>query len=128
MVTYTHYFNPRTLAGATAEGKSLGRRAAISIHAPLRVRLERATDGAEHGYISIHAPLRVRPALSSTSTNAVQFQSTHPYGCDKIHPTQKQIGLLISIHAPLRVRQNSPDAEANRIINFNPRTLTGATS
>ena len=54
------HFNPRPLAGATpAAGQPL-RRCSISIHAPLRGRLELTLEDREGLWISIHAPLRGR--------------------------------------------------------------------
>ena len=55
--------------------------------------------------ISIHAPLRERPCCRKTCPPKYRFQSTLPYGSDK--PRRKHL-----------VRRR----------NFNPRSLTGATS
>ena len=54
------YFNPRPLAGATLVEKQWIRQQLISIHAPLRGRLDRYILSVCIQAISIHAPLRGR--------------------------------------------------------------------
>ena len=119
------YFNPRTLTGATRR---------FSFSAILII-------------ISIHAPLRVRRKKLRIFAVTLQFQSTHPHGCDRKEDRPKWL-LVISIHAPLRVRRGGGAKTGlyavfqsthpygcdfcQRFIfssarNFNPRTLTGAT-
>ena len=120
-------FNPRTLAGATlwavrdawadVEFQSTHpcgcdlqtalfswAEIGISIHAPLRVRHGVKNMRRTRIVISIHAPLRVRRLILIIAPYIAAFQSTHPYGCDMI---------------------NSPSI--SKLLNFNPRTLTGAT-
>ena len=53
------------------------------------------------------------------------FQSTLPYGSDALGASYNSIG-GISIHAPSRERLLWR-ATVSRLINFNPRSLTGAT-
>ena len=99
------HFNPRSLAGATVvryPGYAVG---AISIHAPSRERLPVPFSKACIIHISIHAPSRERPALSDSSTNPVQFQSTLPRGSD-----------------------GSKCRRCKHHQHFNPRSLAGATS
>ena len=97
------YFNPRTLTGATAVCLAQFLFVDISIHAPLRVRLNSVLGNfrqqlfqSTHPYgcdsdlfdldffimISIHAPLRVRQCVTILTHYRLKFQSTHPYGCD----------------------------------------------
>ena len=78
---------------------------AISIHAPLRERRLVYDKWVNLCGISIHAPLRERPPGITSSTK---------YG-------------IISIHAPLRERRTITK-HMTLISNFNPRSLTGATS
>ena len=76
----------------------------ISIHAPLRER-PYALYAEKHGdVISIHAPLRERPVKESSAIATFRFQSTLPYGSDG--------GCAGGVFWWL---------------NFNPRSLTGAT-
>ena len=76
------YFNPRSLTGATEQMKR---------------QLQKYD-------ISIHAPLRERPLLRARHSLISEFQSTLPYGSDKVHC---HIDSLYQY--------------------FNPRSLTGAT-
>ena len=99
---------------------------AISIHAPLRERRQ-----------IILPPRFLRPFQSTLpyGSDRVQlciigarqkFQSTLPYGSDPCRFSCLLTFLHISIHAPLRER---PPAEYRfaGCSNFNPRSLTGAT-
>ena len=97
-------FNPRPLAGATYFDKDKIRKALISIHAPLRGRLELVLYHSFHQRISIHAPLRGRLLVLCGFPFVVGFQSTPPCGGDRIL-TEKGVELYISIHAPLRGRR-----------------------
>ena len=142
------HFNPRSLAGATRGCHDVIKACAISIHAPLRERPwitvlasaplnfnPRSLTGATKGLflvsadakISIHAPLRERRSISQLRQELqTAFQSTLPYGSDyKI--VDKKYVIDISIHAPLRERR-SLFFKNNSNVNFNPRSLTGATS
>ena len=77
----------------------------ISIHAPLRERRVSLRWHLVGVIISIHAPLRERLKLSRCSRTFVGFQSTLPYGSD---------AGSFSFKIPCS--------------NFNPRSLTGATT
>ena len=55
----------------------------ISIHAPLRERLDALPAALLADIISIHAPLRERPSVPTESVDIHLFQSTLPYGSDK---------------------------------------------
>ena len=123
---WSRYFNPRSLAGATLlcrlssmlhlfqstlpsgsddtqAAQHLRRR--ISIHAPLRERLNRYFGKNQIFVISIHAPLRER-----------HFLHYFPAGVSDI-----------SIHAPLRERLVMLVLVIIVLTNFNPRSLAGAT-
>ena len=54
------------------------------------------------------------------------FQSTLPHGSDQNAAMYDLLG-IISIHAPSRERLNNTKALRDNILNFNPRSLTGAT-
>ena len=118
-------FNPRPLAGATGsshpysllprfqstppcggdqEPRQFALLVGISIHAPLRGRLQIDDPVQQQRAISIHAPLRGR------------------LGCFLNLPHIN----IISIHAPLRGRRNLT-ARPGFPANFNPRPLAGAT-
>ena len=96
----------------------------VSIHAPIRVRLHILGGEVFYFVVSIHAPIRVRHsgvvlnALDKgfnprTHTGATphwdtdlwdgEFQSTHPYGCDRRFSLHT-FHVVVSIHAPIRVR------------------------
>ena len=98
-------FNPRPLAGATAQFEIGGTNHKISIHAPLRGRLDRLPAEKQSAGISIHAPLRGRLQATGQVSSRQIFQSTPPCGGDG---TGKK-------------------AEQHRS-NFNPRPLAGATT
>ena len=57
-----------------------------------------------------------------------EFQSTLPYGSDITVLTVDKNNGGISIHAPLRERRPPAGRQGARWINFNPRSLTGATA
>ena len=97
----------------------------ISIHAPLRERLEAAkerieeadfnprsltgaTEASNHSMsflpISIHAPLRERHDFLRCINYPLIFQSTLPYGSD-VALLCCECLQVISIHAPLRERR-----------------------
>ena len=77
--------------------------------------------------ISIHAPLRERLKWSKRLPKPRPFQSTLPCGSDRWVPAEQQILLCISIHAPLRERLVMLVLVIIVLINFNPRSLAGAT-
>ncbi len=77
----------------------------VSIHAPVKVRLQSQSNRWLCHGVSIHAPVKVRLSLSS------MFMS----------------GLPVSIHAPVKVRRCSWRACTGWRPCFNPRTREGAT-
>ena len=97
------HFNPRPLAGATNPPTADDKQAFISIHAPLRGRLE-VQSSTEAGF-----NFNPRPLAGATKNThgfgfiQVQFQSTPPCGGDK-NRRHRLPSLPISIHAPLRGR------------------------
>ena len=124
---YRLYFNPRSLAGATSYGPFLiggvtlfqstlprGSDAnsvaqtnalVISIHAPSRERHDEHIRWSPVTGISIHAPSRERPLMPGCNVRSS----------------------LISIHAPSRERHADNVALYKQNLNFNPRSLAGAT-
>ena len=97
------HFNPRSLAGATDSCFIFSLLLRISIHAPSR---ERQLDA------DWYKPTGV-------------FQSTLPRGSDRVGSSIPLHG-QISIHAPSRERP-FVDRHFLASLNFNPRSLTGAT-
>ena len=77
-------FNPRSLTGATIAHASCSAAVNISIHAPLRERQVAYNASSSSSSISIHAPLRERPFSNSSVSFSRIFQSTLPYGSDRI--------------------------------------------
>ena len=63
-MTETRYFNSRSREGATDWQHTLAIPQLISIHAPVRERLEEGVGAFEAGFISIHAPVRERLAIA----------------------------------------------------------------
>ena len=57
-----HYFNPRSLAGATNPSVKGREQVGISIHAPSRERPNTSKQNPRDNHISIHAPSRERPS------------------------------------------------------------------
>ena len=98
-------FNPRSLTGATADDAIVVNDCLISIHAPLRERQFFFMNSHFFIIISIHAPLRERRYFMLASISSAVFQSTLPCGSDSIVRKTKIL-----------------------IVNFNPRSLAGATS
>ncbi len=104
-ICFVHFcFNPRTREGATETNQGSGDPYFVSIHAPVKVRLNVCWFFWRCTSVSIHAPVKVRPSLF----------------------TQKQINLNVSIHAPVKVRP-APIGWAYLAFSFNPRTREGAT-
>ena len=120
------YFNPRSLAGAT---KNLEK---FKISSKFQSTLPCGSDAVplhtlNAPRISIHAPLRERLKWSKRLPKPRPFQSTLPCGSDRWVPAEQQILLCISIHAPLRERLVMLVLVIIVLINFNPRSLAGAT-
>ena len=141
-------FNPRPLAGATGAATIGDEAHAISIHAPLRGRLNRHLRVRIVDIFQSTPPCGGDPDWKWWTKDRRGFQSTPPCGGDVltiINATEKPI----SIHAPLRGRpllwlfgnvyvafQSTPPcggdynimAGGSRGDDFNPRPLAGATS
>ncbi len=64
--------------------------------------------------------------LTHLGGQSLQFQSTHPQGCDTSISPGSSGNPRVSIHAPARVRHNREDAN-DPLYRFNPRTRKGAT-
>ena len=98
------YFNPRSLTGATANVFTTSGGDLFQSTLPYGSDGTTFASGLEE-VISIHAPLRERRIAALSTVRPLPFQSTLPYGSD-----------IIS-------RQSR-----STINNFNPRSLTGATT
>ena len=98
------YFNPRSLAGATISNSIYIMGICISIHAPSRERPAIQLHNTDFVAISIHAPSRERPLQIIFWRSKVR----------------------ISIHAPSRERPTA-NTDSHIAVNFNPRSLAGAT-
>ena len=118
------YFNPRSLAGATAVQLDF-----------VRVR-----------HISIHAPLRERPPFTQHFSAGTRFQSTLPCGSDHILALPQIIArfqstlpcgsdhilalpqIIARFQSTLPCGSDAgPPRSASRHFYFNPRSLAGAT-
>ena len=161
-------FNSRTRVGATASPLPQAGRGRVSIHAPVwvrpycslriflyscfnsrtRVGATCQSDALLRRYpVSIHAPVWVRPATVKDAANAVQFQFTHPCGCDfnatwrtmegfrfqfthpcgcDVHEKVERRQEAVSIHAPVWVRLDYVGILRDSG-SFNSRTRVGAT-
>ena len=118
-------FNSRTRVGATQQAFNLESVDAVSIHAPVWVRLHGCSGTTRRPHVSIHAPVWVRPATGRAFATVSAFQFTHPCGCDqrvqrvqivphgfnsrtRVGATQQAFNLesvdAVSIHAPVWVR------------------------
>ena len=146
MVQYGEDFNPRSLAGATAESVD------SSLQPSFQSTLPRGSDDAfmyrvtvgqnfnprslagatgligfcsVGSTISIHAPSRERRCVYVQSNSRAEFQSTLPRGSDQ-NVTGRDFLAAISIHAPSRERRIRC-LWRGVIYHFNPRSLAGAT-
>ena len=105
------YFNPRSLAGATAQRyHAFTKSFSISIHAPLRERRKLVATSPDFVKISIHAPLRERRASALASSYNVGISIHAPLRERRASALSANYNLGISIHAPLRERLHSSDA------------------
>ncbi len=125
-LTINEGFNSRTRVGATSFAEAVHKHRAVSIHAPVWVRLQVTSGDLTASWVSIHAPVWVRRPLRALSGKEFQFQFTHPCGCDRSRParaygpvgfnSRTRVGatlgryhsartLLVSIHAPVWVRR-----------------------
>ena len=122
------YFNPRSLAGATYNGKECFLVTVISIHAPSRERLKMAG-------LRITAQKNFNPrSLAGATLTAVSPPTVHA----NFNPRSLAGATIsyvfamyrqkISIHAPSRERRCAISASTMRVLNFNPRSLAGATT
>ena len=123
-------------------------RALISIHAPLRERrwqlylpygqshfnprsLTGATALLYHFFrtftISIHAPLRERQSLSFDCLVSQLFQSTLPYGSEEKIDDKNNSQAIFQSTLPYGSDLAWPSLRWNKLTDFNPRSLTGAT-
>ena len=100
----------------------------ISIHAPSRERQRRPADSLLRRYFNPRSLTGATACASGTFNNISVFQSTLPYGSDGNDDDKKVFGYQISIHAPLRERQRLTHLSYTSLEDFNPRSLTGATS
>ena len=80
---YLFSFNSRTRVGATQQAFNLESVDAVSIHAPVWVRLHGCSGTTRRPHVSIHAPVWVRPATGRAFATVSAFQFTHPCGCDQ---------------------------------------------
>ena len=123
------HFNPRSLAGATILTWRSLRQHEISIHAPSRERLLKKNDNA-------YSVGNFNPRSLTGATNGRQalclslriFQSTLPHGSDYFLSWMSNTNLAISIHAPSRERHGIQGSRPACPADFNPRSLTGATT
>ena len=139
-------FNPRTRKGATMHTPRPGPGRSVSIHAPARVRPD---SFMRSRLVACFNPRTRKGATGNAAqmSTGLQFQSTHPQGCDRqdvgviglggvsIHAPARvrplmglmdDAGVPVSIHAPARVRLTSW-SRISRRPGFNPRTRKGAT-
>ena len=96
-------FNPRSLAGATADKTLKYIYITISIHAPLRERHDVLRGYQQPAPISIHAPLRERRRPPPDTHSEVHFNPRSLAGATCGIVLDTSYG-YISIHAPLRER------------------------
>ena len=141
------HFNPRSLAGATLLGVG-------TVQLPVfQSTLPCGSDPPQGNTLIVDHNFNPRSLAGATTyavhtePSAAGFQSTLPCGSDcarlngpfliliSIHaPLRERLSTInsglsvgkISIHAPLRERPTTP-APSNDAINFNPRSLAGAT-
>ncbi len=98
-----HYFNPRSLAGATSAWITSTPNSCISIHAPSRERHEHVF---HHLTLGDFNPRSLAGATKADGTPArrCEFQSTLPRGSDDTAKSDLRQA-CISIHAPSRERR-----------------------
>ena len=119
-------FNPRPLAGATADADVVDCLRGISIHAPLRGRREHPLHFFYKGKFQSTPPCGGDFGFHGSPSHELTFQSTPPCGGD----TGKN---FISASAgrfqstPPCGGDPEPIINADQLKNFNPRPLAGAT-
>ena len=125
---HQHQFQSTLPRGSDAPPKPvLPEEHTISIHAPSRERHKHSTNHFPCNLISIHAPSRERLSLAYSSFSISLFQSTLPRGSDL------PAGCLID--TPVNFNPRSLAGATKRSIReicnylyFNPRSLAGATN
>ena len=121
------HFNPRSLAGATKMIIGKAYDGQISIHAPSRERRSLKMLKIYLALISIHAPSRERPQTSIKHIIKSHISIHAPSRERLFEQHNKKAKRQISIHAPSRERL-SQASMAQLQLNFNPRSLAGATT
>ena len=124
---FISYFNPRSLAGAT-ERRSRNSRCIRDFNPRSLAGATQPNYKRFHNpEISIHAPSRERRQINSRTFLWPRFQSTLPRGSDYNYQHRYQWA-MISIHAPSRERPHAEEKSYSRFLDFNPRSLAGATA
>ena len=145
---FSVYFNPRSLTGATFSSSTY-----VIFVVRFQSTLPHGSDGAGNNIVDTYAKFQstlphgsdllfvhiaheriyFNPRSLTGATLLIiirvregQFQSTLPHGSDRPRGWRNQKRGYISIHAPSRERRNRIDIHHRRM-NFNPRSLTGAT-
>ena len=147
-VVFPQYFNPRPHTGATRRRQKPLPICIISIHAPIRGRLQTisflshwtnfnprphtgATDKARAQkwaeQISIHAPIRGRPALGVFCQCHSGISIHAPIRGRLIGGVDSSTGALFQSTPPYGGDGNPHDMQVPFIQDFNPRPHTGAT-
>ena len=122
------HFNPRSLTGATGDDKQSNILSKISIHAPSRERPYTWRSWRRLRTFQSTLPHGSDRHLLFLLFNRCTFQSTLPHGSD---PVFRQL-----CHCPFEFQSTLPHGSDCRTCepfcrsahNFNPRSLTGATS
>ena len=121
------HFNPRSLAGATISGTKFKTLIGISIHAPSRERPTDSTDYLFPTVISIHAPSRERPR-DADLLEALKQISIHAPSRER-HHYQHKFQILYKFQSTLpRGSDGLNSLSTSSYLNFNPRSLAGATA
>ena len=119
-------FNPRPHAGATLSLSQSFNYLWISIHAPMRGRLQGLSCQVQGRKISIHAPMRGRQNIILVCLKHLHF-NPRPHAGATSTPGSHQCPDTISIHAPMRGRRTGLERFYRALRNFNPRPHAGAT-
>ena len=125
MVFRFFYFNPRSLAGATAVSVRHSRAFSISIHAPSRERLASITS------LILNLDFNPRSLAGATGNLRLTISSLSDFNPRSLAGAtlpcaDVEAELAISIHAPSRERPTGSRLILI-LIYFNPRSLAGAT-
>ena len=103
IVNFWISFNSRTRVGATSKPKPSTDKQHVSIHAPVWVRPRNPFVCRLIFRVSIHAPVWVRRQKRIVTGRDMEFQFTHPCGCDSVG-MRGIVNPKVSIHAPVWVR------------------------